>query len=216
MKKTLTVNISGIVFHIDEDAYDKLERYLNRIRRHFSSEDGREEILSGIEGRIAEMFQERIKDHKQVITLEDVNAMIRQLGEPEEISGGADARGEADTESDYTYTSSRGSKRLFRDPDNKYIGGVCGGMGSFFQIDPTWIRLLFILAIFAGFGILLYIILWIVIPKARTTADRLEMRGEKVNLSNIERSIREDLNDLRDNLQNLSEETKEAFQKKKR
>lgn len=214
MKKTLTVNISGIVFHIDEDAYSKLERYLTSIRKHFNKDEGCDEIISGIEGRIAEMFQERTKDHRQVVTLEDVNEVIRQLGEPEEISGGKDR----EDENRQTYEEPetvKGPKRLYRDPDNKYIGGVCGGMGAFFQIDPTWIRLLFILAIFAGFGLLLYIILWIVIPKARTTADRLEMRGEKVNLSNIERSIKEDLQDIKKNLQDLSEDTKDVFKKKK-
>jgi phage shock protein PspC (stress-responsive transcriptional regulator) len=214
MKKTLTVNISGIVFHIDEDAYSKLERYLTSIRRHFNKNEGCDEIISGIEGRIAEMFQEKTKDHKQVVTLEDVSEVIRQLGEPEEISG--DNTQEKDKQQPYEEPETvKGSKRLYRDPDNKYLGGVCGGMGAFFQIDPTWIRLLFILAIFAGFGILLYIILWIVIPKARSTADKLEMRGEKVNLSNIEKSIKEDLQDIKRNLQDLSEDTKDVFKKKK-
>lgn len=211
MKKTLSANISGIVFHIDEDAYDKLNHYLGSIRRHFSADEGCEEIISGIEGRIAEMFQERIKDNRQVISIDDVKEVIGQLGEPEQISG----------EETYTKESpgtgpatEKGPKRLYRDPDDKYIGGVCGGLGAFFQIDPTWMRILFLVGIFAGFGIVLYLILWIVIPKARTTAEKLEMRGEKVNLSNIERSIKEDIQDIKRNLKDLSEETKDAFKKK--
>ena len=100
------------------------------------------------------------------------------------------------------------------DPDDKYIGGVCGGLGAFFQIDPTWVRIIFLIGIFAGFGILLYLILWIVIPKAHTTAEKLEMRGERVNLSNIEKSIKEDLQDIKNNLKDISEETRDAFKKK--
>lgn len=213
MKKTLTVNISGIVFHIDEDAFDKLNYYLKTIRKHFSSDDGCDEIIAGIEGRIAEMFQEKVKASKQVITLEDVKEVIGQLGEPEQISGDEEPP-KARPEPGPSYTSERSTKRLFRDPDDKYVGGVCGGLGAFFQVDPTWVRILFLIGIFAGFGILLYLILWIVIPVARTTADKLEMRGEKVNLSNIEKSIKEDLQDIKRNLRDISEETRDAFKKK--
>ena len=220
MKKTLTVNINGIVFHIDEDAYDKLSSYLKNIRRHFSTDEGCDEIIAGIEGRIAEMFQEKIKASKQVITFADVKEVIGQLGEPEQISGEDEApRSSASSDkqraaADSDYTSERSSKRLFRDPDDKYIGGVCGGLGAFFQVDPTWVRILFLIGLFAGFGILLYLILWIVIPVARTTADKLEMRGERVNLSTIEKSIKEDLQDIKRNLQDISEETRDAFKKK--
>lgn len=218
MKKTFTVNINGIVFHIDDDAYSKLERYLGTIRRHFSGDEGCDEIISGIESRIAEMFQEKISSSKQVVTFDDVKQVIEQLGEPEQISGGGEQeekqKRREDAGQESYYYDSRASKRLYRDPDDKYIGGVCGGLGAYFQVDPTWMRLLFIVGIFAGFGILLYIILWIVIPRARTAAEKLEMRGERVNLSNIERSIKEDLQDIKKNLRDISEETRDAFKKK--
>lgn len=216
MKKTLTVNISGIVFHIDDDAYAKLDRYLITIRRHFSSDEGCDEIIAGIEGRIAEMFQEKVTASKQVVTLADVKEVISQLGEPEQISGSDEAsdKKQESGSGDSDYYDIKASKRLYRDPDDKYIGGVCGGLGAYFQVDPTWMRLLFIVGIFAGFGILLYIILWIVIPRARTTAEKLEMRGERVNLSNIEKSIKEDIQDIKNNLRNISEETRDAFKKK--
>jgi phage shock protein PspC (stress-responsive transcriptional regulator) len=229
MKKTFTANINGIVFHIDEDAYAKLERYLATIRKHFSSDEGCDEIIAGIEGRIAEVFQDRVSTQKQVITLGDVRDVIDQLGEPEqisdeaELSGGEKKAGEKkqsyekryvrDPESEYY--GSRASKRLFRDPDDKYIGGVCAGLASYFDIDPVWMRIIFIISLFAGFGVLLYIILWIVVPKASTHAEKLEMRGERVNLSNIEKSIREDLDDIKRNLRNISEETRDAFKKKR-
>ncbi len=207
MKKTLTVNIDGIVFHIDEDAYNRLRNYLDTIRYHFQKETGCEEIISGIESRIAEMFQEKRKTEREVVSLTDVNEAIAQLGEPEQISGTEEehSTSSASGQQHSSYQEETGPKRLFRSPDDKYIGGVCGGLGTYFQIDPTWIRVFFLLTIFAySFGIILYIILWIAIPKARTMAERLSMRGEKVTLSSIEKSIKEDLEDIKKNLENMS------------
>ncbi len=205
MKKTLTVNISGIVFHIDEDAYARLSAYLEKIRAYFESDVGCDEIISGIESRIAEVFQEKKQDQRQVVTIEDVDEAISQLGEPSQISGEDDAGAETTEPEDPETDEEYAPKRLFRDPDNKYIGGVCGGLGAYFNIDPTWIRIIFLLTLFAySFGLILYIILWIVIPKARTMGDRLSMKGEKINLSNIEKSIKEDLNDIKKNLEDLS------------
>lgn len=203
MKKTMTVNISGIVFHIDEDAYDKLSAYLEKIRRHFANDQGCDEIISGIESRISEVFQEKTQNQRQVVTIEDVKEAIAQLGEPSQISGEDDAA--QDSGSTQRPETEYAPKRLFRDPDNKYIGGVCGGLGAYFQIDATLIRIIFLLTLFlGGGGLILYIVLWIVVPKARTMSDRLSMRGEKINLSNIEKSIKEDLNDIKQNLENLS------------
>lgn len=207
MKKTMTVNISGIVFHIDEDAYEKLSRYLDKIREYFEKEEGCDEIISGIEGRLAEMFQEKKSGSQQVVSLSDVQEAISQLGEPAQISGEDKEEPQQEENATEEAHEEPAPKRLFRDSDNKYIGGVCGGLGAYFQIDPTWIRVIFLLTIFAySFGLILYIILWIVIPKAKTTADRLSMRGEKINLSNIEKSIKEDLQDIKKNLRDLSKD----------
>ncbi len=202
MKKTLTVNISGIVFHIDEDAYRRLDAYLVRIRRHFSSEKDGEEILSGIEDRIAEIFREKKQDQRQVVSLADVNEAISQLGEPSEISGEEEDQGR---QQGAFHFEKDGPKRLFRDPDDKYIGGVCGGLASYFQIDTIWVRVLFVILIFAySFGIILYILLWILVPKARTISDRMAMHGKRVTLTSIEQSIKEDLQDIKKNLEDLS------------
>jgi phage shock protein PspC (stress-responsive transcriptional regulator) len=212
MKKTVTANISGIVFHIDEDAYEKLGRYLSKVKSHFNAEAGSDEILADIESRIAEMFQEKITASKKVISIEDVNEVISQLGEPEQM-----AEPEEEPKSKGPKFEERAQKRLYRDPDDKYIAGVSGGLGAFFNLDPVWIRVAFVVFTFVyGFGPLLYIILWIVVPKAKTTAERLEMRGEKVNLSNIEKSIKEELNELKDNIKEFSEETKQHFKKKEK
>jgi phage shock protein PspC (stress-responsive transcriptional regulator) len=212
MKKTVTANISGIVFHIDEDAYEKLGRYLSNVKSHFNAEAGSDEILADIEGRIAEMFQEKITASKKVINIADVNEVIAQLGEPEQM-----AEPEEEPQTRGPRYEEKAQKRLYRDPDDKYIAGVSGGLGAFFNLDPVWIRVAFVVFTFVyGFGPLLYIILWIVVPKAKTTAERLEMRGEKVNISNIERSIKEELNELKHNIKEFSEETKQHFKKKEK
>ncbi len=212
MKKTLTVNISGIVFHIDEDAYEKLNHYLASVRRHFTPDDGCDEIMADIESRIAETLQEKISDSKQVVSLKDVQEVISQLGEPDQIGGEEEP---AQPASRKRIRTEKTSRRLYRDPDNAILGGVAGGLGAYFHLDPTWVRVAFVLFTFVyGFGPLVYLILWIVVPKARTTAEKLEMRGEKVNISNIERTIKEELGDVKKNLEDFSEEAKESFKKK--
>ncbi|MFO7977943.1 MAG: PspC domain-containing protein [Bacteroidales bacterium] len=209
MKKTLTANISGIVFHIDEDAYDKLNLYLKNVRQYFTPDEGCDEILSDIETRIAEMLQDKTST-RQVVTLDDINEVISQLGDPSQIRGDESAE---EPMGSPTYIKTQ--KRLYRDPDNKYLGGVAGGLGAYFNIDPTWLRVAFVVFTFVyGFGPLVYIILWIVVPRAVTTAEKLEMRGERVTITNIERSIREELGDLKKNIEDFSNGTRKGQKKK--
>jgi phage shock protein PspC (stress-responsive transcriptional regulator)/nitrate reductase NapAB chaperone NapD len=206
MKKTFTINISGIIFHIDEDAFEKLSNYLNTIKGCFTNSEGKDEIIADIEARIAEMLQAKISDNKQVITIEDISEIIAVMGEPEQI--GADNG--AETKSSTTSTETR--KRLYREPDNKILGGVCGGIGAYFNIDPVWIRVAFVASLFIfGSGTLLYIILWVIIPQAVTTKERLEMRGEPINISNIEKSIHEEIDGLKSRLNNLKDEAKSTY-----
>ncbi|MCB0807486.1 MAG: PspC domain-containing protein, partial [Bacteroidales bacterium] len=146
MKKTLTVNLGGIVFHIDEDAYQILNDYLRSIRKHFSKTEGKDEIVSDIESRIAEMLKDRIGDERQVITIDDIEEVIRVIGLPEEF-------GEAFSESDSSHSStgsSKTSKRLYRDPESSVLGGVCGGLGAYFHTDPVWFRIAFVLLCIPG------------------------------------------------------------------
>ncbi|HNQ61417.1 MAG TPA: PspC domain-containing protein [Bacteroidia bacterium] len=189
MNKTVTVNIGGIVFHIDENAYEKFKKYLESIRSHFTQSEGRDEIMQDIESRIAEMFQEKIKDSKHVITLEDVDQVTTQMGKPEQF-GDEDEQAAEGHETDTHFTVKR---RMFRNPDDKLLGGVCSGIANYFDIDTVWVRLLFVIPLLAwGSGIFLYILLWIILPEAKTTAEKLQMRGEKVNISNIEKNIKEE------------------------
>jgi phage shock protein PspC (stress-responsive transcriptional regulator) len=197
MKKTIKINLSGIIFHIDDDAYEKLKSYLDTISRHFSNKQESKEIVDDIEARIAELFQERISGETQVITLKIVNEVIDIMGNPEDI---ADSGEEAEQKGTFHESYSK-SRRLYRDPENSVIGGVCGGLSAYFNVDPVIFRLLFVIFFFAGgASILVYVILWIVLPRAETAAQKLEMRGEKVNVSNIEKKIREEYDNVKENV----------------
>ena len=203
MNKTVTVNIGGIVFHIDENAYEKFKLYLEAIRVHFTTADGRDEIMQDIESRIAEMFQERIRDSKQVITLDDVDDVTRLMGQPEEFGGSEEKQAEAEEQ----IHSGPVKRRLFRNPDDKLLGGVCSGISAYFDVDPIWIRLCFVLSFFYfGIGFGLYIILWIVIPEAKNAAEKLQMKGEPVTVSNIQKSVKEEMESLKKRVDDFSKD----------
>lgn len=208
MKKTFTINIGGNIFHIDEDAYEKLNGYIKTLRDHFNHTQGKEEILSDIESRIAELLQERMAESRHVITLDDIEKIIAILGEP------TDFEDEPESSSEPPMDSLRGPKRLYRDPENQIIGGVCGGLGAYFRIDPLWFRILFIFFLLAwGTGVIAYLILWIALPKATTTTEKLEMKGEKVTIDNIERSIKEEFEQIRHRLNDLASHAKGNYKK---
>ena len=139
MKKAIKNNLSGIIFHIDDDAYEKLKKYLDTISRHFSNKQESKEIIDDIEARIAELFQERITAETQVITVAIVNEVIDIMGNPEDIADSGD--GTEDQRSFHESYST--SKRLYRDSENSVIGGVCGGLAAYFGVDPVIFRLLF-------------------------------------------------------------------------
>jgi phage shock protein PspC (stress-responsive transcriptional regulator) len=189
MNKTVNMNLGGFFFHIDEDAYQKLTRYFEAIKASLSSE-GRDEIMNDIESRVSELFSEKLTNNQQVLGLSDVDDVIAVMGQPE------DYKIEDDTTSKGNQYSSTGSKskKLYRDGDNKTIAGVCSGLGHYFGVDAVWIRIALVLLVFAGFGtgIIAYIILWAVTPEAITTSEKLEMRGEPITISNIEKKVREE------------------------
>lgn len=206
MNKTLNINLAGLIFHIDEDAYNRLERYLGAIKRQFRNTEGGEEIISDIESRIAELFREKTSVGKEVIGIEDVDSVISVMGKPEDYVYSDDDEQETKS-SQYTYNP-KAEKRVFRDPDDRVLGGVASGLGAYFSIDPVWLRILFVVLFFGGFGFLLYLILWLVIPKANTTAEKLQMRGESVTVSNIEKSIKEEMSNLNKNVKDFASKAK--------
>ena len=192
MKKTFNINLGGIVFHIDEDAYDLLDKYLSNLRIHFSKEEGAEEIVHDMELRISELFSERLNEKKQVVTLKDVEEIIAQMGKPEEFS-------EDTTHDTNEYIKEeKGPKRLFRDPDNKVIGGVCSGIAAYLGWDVTAVRIIFIAlalpfilngSLILNGVVIAYIIAWIIIPEANTATEKLSMKGMKVNVENIGKTV---------------------------
>ena len=206
MNKTVTVNIGGIVFHIDENAFERFKLYLESIRSHFTGSEGRDEIMQDIEARIAEMFQERIRDQKQVITLADVEEVTEIMGKPEQFDDIADEVKEENPAGDPN-ASINIKRRLFRNPDDKFLGGVCSGIAAYFDIDPVWVRLAFVVLSLLGFGtgVVLYIVLWIVIPPALTTTEKLMMKGERVTISSIERNVQEELEQVKKRLNEISD-----------
>ena len=202
MNKTVNINLAGIFFHIDEDAYQKLQRYLEAIKRSFTDSQGRDEIIADIEARIAELFNEKVENSKQVIGTKEVDEVIAVMGQPEDYRIDEEIFEEETT---YAQSNSSKIKHLFRDTTNSYIGGVSSGLGHYIGIDPIWIRLLWIfLTVFSGGGfVLIYIALWIFVPEAKTTADFLAMKGEAVNISNIEKKIKEGFNEVADKVKDV-------------
>ncbi len=203
MNKTVTINLAGIFFHIDEDAYLKLQRYLQAIKRSFTDSQGRDEIISDIEARIAELFTEKIKSERQVIDSTEVDEVITIMGQPEDYK--LDDEIFEDEPASSSAGHSNTSKQLFRDTTNSYVGGVSSGLGHYLGIDPIWLRIAWILlTLFSGGGfILIYIAFWIFAPEAQTTADFLAMKGEAVNISTIEKKIKEGFNDVADKVKDV-------------
>lgn len=186
MKKTIKINLNSIAFHIDEDAYSLLDNYLSSVKTYFDRHQDSGNIIEDIEARIAELFQTKLSSSKQVINIDDVQEVIKILGKPSDF-GDENESEEKENEESYIYKK---SKRLYRDRENGLLGGVSAGLGAYLNIDTLWIRIAFVLLLFASFfGLVLYIILWIVVPPARTMAEKLEMKGESITLDNIEKTI---------------------------
>ncbi len=233
MNKTIIININSIVFHIEEDAYETLRSYMIEIKRHFGNSEDSREILEDIENRIAEMFSERIQTgRKEVINREDVDQVIAQMGRVSDFDVEIDDEPRAEAEpkaafadhteqsgsqqeeskehkeqtADFGFTEYLTSKKLMRDMDDKVLSGVCSGLGHYFNIEAKWVRIIFVLFfLFGGSGVLLYFVLWAVMPKATTRADKLAMRGEQANLHNFKKSFDEEMKGVRENFSGAGE-----------
>lgn len=210
MNKTVTINISGIIFHIEEAAFDKLSKYLSTIKGYFSNADGGNEIMSDIEARIAEMLQSKTSAIKQVVLMSDVDYVMESMGKPEVFAEDAgNNSNQNDYDSDYAEGNEPIKKRLYRDGDSKVLGGVCSGIGHYFGIDPVWLRIaLLLMLFFAGTGVLLYLILWIAIPEAKTTSEKLAMKGEKADINNITKAVKEEAEHLKKRMEKYGTEFK--------
>ena len=198
MNKTVTINLGGIVFHIDEDAYQKLSRYFDAIKRSLNNSSGQDEIIKDIEMRISELLSEKLVSDKHVIGLKEIDEVIAVMGQPEDYIIEDDSKNES------AYQAYKKSKKLYRDKDKGMIGGVAAGLSHYLGIDVVWIRVLLLLFFFGfGTGILAYIILWIATPEAITTTEKLEMTGEPVTISSIEKKVREEFDSVSEKFKNV-------------
>lgn len=201
MRKTLNINLGGLAFIIDENAFELLHNYLEALKRKFNNQAERDEIMNDIEGRIAEMLNQKLADRREVISVEDVQAVMNAMGKPEDIAG-EEPETTAGTSSTTGSTASSSSttmgpvphKKLFRDADDAKIGGVISGLCHYFGInDPSWARIAVLILAFVSWGsvVLLYILLVIVVPKATTAAEKLQMKGEPININTIEKEVKD-------------------------
>lgn len=225
MNKVFNINLGGYPFTIDEDAYEHLRNYLKTIHQHFEASEGYEEITGDIETRLAELFQEGLSG-RPIVTMHTVKDAIAVMGTPEDF--GAEPveepvyeskeekktnASEEKTKSFYGKEQYRTGKRLFRNPDEEVVGGVCSGIAAYFGVeDPIWVRLGFAVFFFAGgFALPLYLILWAVMPKAETASDRLAMKGVPITASNIGKIVEEEMEKFGEHMTEFGEDINEKF-----
>jgi len=202
MNKTVNINLAGTFFHIDEGAFGKLQRYLAAIKKSLSDPQGSDEIIKDIEARIAELFTEKLESSTQVVSIKELDEVITVMGQPEDYMVDEEIFEDAPPRSGRSRSS---YKQLFRDEDNKVIAGVSSGLGHYMRIDAVWVRLFWVLlCIFSsGIFILIYILLWIIVPVAVSTSEKLKMRGEPINISNIEKKFKEGYETVSEKVKNV-------------
>lgn len=205
MKKTVNINLAGTFFHIDEDAFAKLSRYLEAVKKSISDPVGGDEIIQDIEARIAELFSEKLEISTQVISTRELDAIIKIMGQPEDYIMDEDAAQTNSATGNQTKGETTSNKQLFRDSDNKFIAGVCSGLGHYLGLEVIWVRLFWIFLSFVttGFGVIAYLLFWILVPGAETTRDKLKMTGEPINISNIEKKFNEGYQKVSQNIKNV-------------
>lgn len=190
MDKTHNISLGGFAFIIEENAFSSLRRYLDEIHLYLKNDEGKQEIINDIEYRMAEILGELLKKNRQVVNIDDINHIKRTLGEPAQFILDEDEV----KKTPYSFTFPFNSKKLYRDPSNKKLGGVAAGLAHYFNVSPSLVRIIllclpFLDFLFLGISsssvILAYVILWIVIPKALTTAEKLEMHGDHVNVDSL-------------------------------
>ena len=180
MKKVININFQGRVVPIEETSYDLLKQYTDSLRNYFANEEGRDEIINDIESRISELFQERIKNGATCITDDDINGIINNIGRPQDLADADSASTDSsytnksqDTKGEYQQTAFTSGKKLYRDANNKILGGVCSGIAAYFNIEPIIVRLVFV---FSGIGFLAYILLWAFVPSSDSVQNGVRKR----------------------------------------
>ncbi len=210
MEKITQISINSVLFALEEGAYEKLSRYLEEIRSAFANESGGQEILRDIEARIAEHLKNR---NEAVVTSKAIDEVIAVMGTVSELTGQMDSDTTAEKKTDRKAPHTE--RRLYRDEEHAILGGVCAGIAAYLELDPTWVRIAFVVLMFFGFGLIIpiYIILWLIVPPASTTAEKLEMHGNPVTLHTIVDTVRERAHDIYGGKENKENHEKRAPQK---
>ncbi|MEP7196040.1 MAG: PspC domain-containing protein [Saprospiraceae bacterium] len=205
MNKILHINIGGSPFSIDENAYSILDNYLHSLNMHFSKSESSKEIMQDIESRIRELLGEKLQN-RSIVSIEIIESVISTMGTPKDF--GADANDSYQSSEDSDWGTHTG-KKLFRDPNNKKVAGVCSGLSHYFGIeDPIWLRIIFLLGLTAGgSSLIIYIVLWVLVKPAKSASDFLQMKGKPININNIASKVEEKFSKLTDQLENLIEKT---------
>lgn len=196
MNKVISIHIASTPFFIDEDAYTLLQDYLQKLERWFAGKEGGKEIVSDIESRLSELFSERIAHKNSVLSIAMVREVIQIMGQPEDFTNETSDS----SKEEKTYNQQKIKKQWFRDIDNRALGGVCAGIAAYLNLDTVWVRIVFALLPFLSFGAIvpIYIVLWIAVPPARTTTQKMQMRGENITIGNIEKTIKEEFEKVKE------------------
>ena len=203
MKTTVNINISGQSFIIDEDAFQHLSVYLNNIKSRFSNENEAKEVVEDIEARIAELFITSSTASRSVVSMQQVEQVIAKLGKPEDIfmeDESSESKSNFNAGASQSNHQNRSNARLFRNPDDKKVSGLLSGISAYFGLaDPSILRIIFVVLCVFSAGtlaiplIVIYIGLSAILPLANTASEKLQMRGEDVNLNNIKRSVQQEM-----------------------
>lgn len=193
MEKTIIINIGNTIIHIEESAYDTLKTYLNEVKLYFANHADDLEIVTDIENRIAELLTEQLEaQKKQVVDAADVKHVVAQMGSVKDFDTIEENEEEPIFQSGYQHQYAE--KKLYRDMDDRVVAGVCSGIAHFLNTDAKWIRVaVLLMAFLGGFGILVYMILWIIMPKAKSRIEKMEMKGEPANLQGFQKNLDEEL-----------------------
>lgn len=211
MEKTIIINIGNTIIHIEESAYERLKAYLNEVKQYFANHADDLEIVTDIENRIAELLTEQLEEQKkQVVDSVNVNSVIAQMGKVQDFD--TVEEGEEEPVINNNYQHQYTEKKLYRDMDDRVVAGVCAGIAHYVNADPKWIRLATLLiSIAGGFGILVYAILWIIMPKAKSRIERMEMKGEPANLQGFQKNLDEELQAVKERLGEVNKHAQPIF-----
>lgn len=214
MQRIIQITIGGQVIPIEERAYDELNKYITSLEIQFAGEAGKDEIIQDIETRIAELFGARLQGGAQAIISSDVQKVIETLGHPNELNEDSPPRGKT-TYQQYAPAQAM-RRRLYRNPHDQWVGGVCSGIASYFDIDPVLVRLILLVTILTfGIGILAYLIAWAIIPEARTPQEMYYMSGvPPMDFQTMKKNMEKELQDLKRRGEEMSRDLKEFFNSK--